>query len=465
MPPCAFCSEIRPYARAVVRSGTLVAAVLLVLASACSSSEPEATAPEETAATSTTAPSPLTAPSTLPPTTTEPPPTVTTGARALLNEGFSSLRGLRVGLIANPTSVVGDDHLIDLLDQADDVVLAAIFAPEHGLRGSAGAGELLGDSVDRRTGVTVFSLYGDTFRPTQEMLDGVDVLVYDLQDVGSRFYTYIATMGLAMEAASEADIPFVVLDRPAVIGEVGGGFVLEDEQRSFVGPYEIPAAYGMTAAELARFLVAEGEIEGGAQLDLRVVPLRGWERSMRWEETGIDWTPPSPGLPTPEAAVVYPGTVLLEATTISFGGGTEHPFAQAGAPWADGVALAAELEARGLPGVRFEAVDYEPRPISGRTVEPRLVGEALSGVRIVVLDEATFSPVATGVHLLDAFLRQGEALDEQVIDRPEFFDLLAGTTRLRTELEAGIPAAEIVASWTDELAEFSARRAPHLLYG
>lgn len=400
---------------------------------------------------------------TVPPTTTTAPPAVTTGARALVEEGFASLDGLRVGLVANPTSVVGDDHLIDLLDAAPDVELAAIFAPEHGLRGVGGAGELLDDEIDGRTGVTVFSLYGDTFRPTPEMLDGIDALLYDLQDVGTRFYTYIATMGFAMEAAAEAGIPFVVLDRPVVSGgELTGGFVLVDEQRSFVGPYEIPAAYGMTAGELASMLIGEGWLD--ADPELRIVGLEGWDRSMRWDDTELRWVPPSPGLPTVESALAYPGTVFLEATTISFGGGTEFPFSMAGAPWLDGPELAADLNGRGLPGVVFESVEFTPRPIPGRTRSPRLEGEALGGVRIVIVDERSFLPVATGIHLLEALVRRGEAAGEEVIDRPEWVDLLSGTARLRELLDAGTPAADIVAAWADEVTAFDELRRPYLRY-
>ncbi len=446
--------------------GTVVAAVALVVLAGCSRGDERAEGSPAVVAVTSTAPRtvPPQTSTTVAPTTTTAPPAVTTGARALVEEGFASLAGQRVGLVANPTSVVGDEHLIDLLDAAPDVELAAIFAPEHGLRGVGGAGELLDDEIDRRTGVTVFSLYGDTFRPTPEMLQGVDVLVYDLQDVGTRFYTYIATMGFAMEAAAEAGIPFVVLDRPVVSGgELTGGFVLVDEQRSFVGPYEIPAAYGMTAGELASMLIGEGWLDGAPEL--RIVPLAGWRRGMRWDETELRWVPPSPGLPTVESALAYPGTVFLEATTVSFGGGTEWPFSMAGATWVDGPALAAELGARGLPGVAFEAVEFTPRPIPGRTRSPRLEGEHLAGVRIVIDDERSFRPVETGIHLLDALHRQGLAVGEEVIDRPEWLDLLAGTPRLRELLEAGTPADEIVASWGDELVAFDELRRPYLRYG
>ncbi|MEM8905584.1 MAG: DUF1343 domain-containing protein [Actinomycetota bacterium] len=446
-----------------MRTRAVVAAVALAVLAGCGGDDGADVTATSLPAPTTSAVAITPTSTTVPPTTTTAPPAVTTGARALVEEGFASLDGLRVGLVANPTSVVGDDHLIDLLDAAPDVELAAIFAPEHGLRGVGGAGELLDDEIDGRTGVTVFSLYGDTFRPTPEMLDGIDALLYDLQDVGTRFYTYIATMGFAMEAAAEAGIPFVVLDRPVVSGgELTGGFVLVDEQRSFVGPYEIPAAYGMTAGELASMLIGEGWLD--ADPELRIVGLEGWDRSMRWDDTELRWVPPSPGLPTVESALAYPGTVFLEATTISFGGGTEFPFSMAGAPWLDGPELAADLNGRGLPGVVFESVEFTPRPIPGRTRSPRLEGEALGGVRIAIVDERSFLPVATGIHLLEALVRRGEAAGEEVIDRPEWVDLLSGTTRLRELLDAGTPAADIVAAWADEVAAFDELRRPYLRY-
>ncbi len=427
---------------------------------------PLASADAETPVASSAPPTATATPSPSPDPTPTPEPTVAVGAEVLVDSGFAELDGRRVGLIANQTALAYGRHMIDLLDEAPNVELTAVFAPEHGVRGVVSAGLIEGDSVDLATGVTIFSLYSDVRQPTPEMLEQVDVLVFDLQDAGTRFYTFISTMGLAMQAAAEAGIPFVVLDRPNPIGgEISAGFTLEPDQLSFIGQYPVPSAYGLTAGELALAIEGEGWLPGLEGLDLRVVEMQGWTRDMLWPDTGRDWVPPSPGLPTFDSTLAYPGAVLFEATSISYGGGTLRPFATFGAGWADGDALEADLDERGLPGVDFEAVTFRPRPIEGVTENPRLNGERMSGVQYRITDPVAFEPVATGVHVLDAFNRQAEALGiDDFIDRPPTFDLLAGTTRLREMLEAGATADEIVAAWAGSAEQFAARRAPYLLY-
>lgn len=439
----------------------MIAMVVLAVATAgCSAGADDAAAPDTTSARPTTTSSTTT--------TTEPPPVVMVGADRLVNSGFIALAGDRVALIANQTSLVGGRHLIDVLDEAPDVDLVAVFAPEHGVRGTEGAGAEISDEVDAATGAPILSLYGETRQPTPEMLEGVDTIVFDLQDVGGRFYTYISTMGLAMQAANAADVRFVVLDRPDPSGLTGpSGFVLEDEHVSFVGQFPIPAAYAMTPGELARAIVGEGWIDGVDGLRLDVVALGGWARGMTWDETGLDWVPPSPGLQTPTSAVVYLGTVLLEATSISFGGGTLLTFEQVGAPWAEGAVVAADLAARGLSGVEFAAVSFTPGPLPGRTAEPRLNGEQVHGVRITITDRATFDPVEVGVHVVDAFwieARRQEIPDEEYVDRTSMMTLLAGTTRLVDELAIGTTASDLVAGWQAELEAFDEARRRYLLY-
>ena len=438
---------------------------LVVSAASCSSLEAGAPALEAASSSiGTSVPTTTAAQSSTP--TTEPPPAVTTGAEALADSDFALLEGRRVGLIANHTSQARGEQLIDLLDAAPNVELMAIFAAEHDIRGIAPAGELFGDTVDPVTGVPIFSLYGETRRPTPEMLADVDVLVYDLQDVGARFYTFISTMGLSMQSAADAGIPFVVLDRPNPGGgEASGGFVLEEDQLSFIGQYPIPGSYGLTAGELARAIKGERWLSGLDGLVLDVVAMVGWERGMRWPATEQPWLPPSPGLPTFETSLAYPGTVLFEATSISYGGGTDETFAIFGAAWADGAALAAELNSRGLPGVSFEAVTFTPGPLPGRTIDPRLNGEELNGVRYVFTDIDTFEPVRSGMHVLEAF--HSAALGAEVvdfIDRPVTFDLLAGTTELRRMLVAGRSADEIVDAWAAETAAFDEMKQHYHLY-
>ncbi len=414
------------------------------------------------------APEPLPT-TTLTPTTTTtlpPPPAVTVGAEVLADSGFAALDGARVGLIANQTSLVRGEHLIDVLDEAPNVELVAVFAPEHGVRGTAGAGALIDDEVDTATGTPIFSLYGSTRSPTAEMLVGIDVLVYDLQDVGARFYTYISTMGLAMQAAAEAGVRFLVLDRPDPSGGVVvAGYVLEPEKVSFIGQYPIPAAYAMTPGELAVAIVGEGWLDGVAGLDLDVVEMDGWLRGMSWHDTGLDWVPPSPGLQTAPSAVTYLGTVLFEATSISYGGGTAETFEVVGAPWADEITMAGRLNAHELRGVLFEPVTFTPGPIPGRTSEPRLNGELMEGVRIRVTDPGLFEPVSVGIHILEEFHRAAiENEVEDYIDRPEAMGLLAGTDLLVEALEAGTSASEIVAGWADPLRQFNEVRAAYLIY-
>jgi len=439
------------------RGAVAVFAALIVVAVGCASpAEPEAAPapiPTTTVTTSTT-------------TTLPPPPAVTVGAEVLADSGFAALDGARVGLIANQTSLVRGVHLIDVLDQAPNVHLVSVFAPEHGVRGTAGAGALIDDEVDRATGTPIFSLYGSTRAPTPEMLQGIDVVVYDLQDVGGRFYTFVSTMGLAMQAAAAAGVRFMVLDRPDPSGGVVvSGYVLEPEQVSFIGQYPIPAAYAMTPGELALAIVGEEWLEGVAGLDLEIVEMEGWLRGMSWDDTGLDWVPPSPGLQTPLSAVTYLGTVLLEATSISYGGGTVETFELVGAPWADEITMAGRLNTLGLRGVVFEPVTFTPGPLPGRTSAPRLNGELLEGVRIRVTDQGLFEPVSVGVHILAEFRRA--ALENEVddyINRPRTMGLLAGTPRLVEALEAGTPAAAIVAGWADSLREFNEIRAGYLAY-
>jgi uncharacterized protein YbbC (DUF1343 family) len=390
---------------------------------------------------------------------------VRTGAQVLADRGFDLLDGRRVGLIVNHTARVDTVHLIDAVDATSGVTLAVLFGPEHGLRGTADAGETVSDGVDDRTGAPVYSLYGQTRKPTPEMLDGLDVLVFDIQDVGARFYTYISTMGLAMQAAAEADLPFVVLDRPNPLGGVlVSGFVLEPEQTSFVGQYPIPVAHGLTVGELAQMIKGEGWLPGLENLDLTVVPVEDWQRPQRWPATGLPWIPPSPNIPDVETAFVYPGTCLFEATGASEGRGTREPFRLLGAPWADGQALVDTLTARTLPGVRFTPAPFTPESIEGMASNPKLEGVPLGGIRLHVVDPSAYRPVATGIHVLHAFYHQAQRAGEAFVTRPDWMDKLAGTERLREMLTAGATPEAIVAAWQAEVDAFAQRRTPYLLY-
>ena len=393
-------------------------------------------------------------------------PPVKTGAAVLVERGFDLLDGKRVGLVVNHTARVDTTHLIDLIAAAPNVELAALFGPEHGLRGTADAGEKIADGRDERTGAPVYSLYGETRKPTPDMLRGADVLVFDIQDIGARFYTYISTMGLAMQAAAEQGIPFVVLDRPNPLGgNYVSGFVLEPEHTSFVGQYPISMAHGMTVGELARMIRDESMMEGLDGLDLHVVAMEGWRRNMLWPDTELPWIPPSPNIPDFETALVYPGAVLFEATAASEGRGTRQPFVQVGAPWLDGPAAADSLNAQGLVGVRFEAIVFTPESIPGMASRPKLEGQTLEGIRYVLTDEQAFRPVETGIHVLDVFRRQAASNTlEELVNRPEGMARLAGTKRLLDMLRQGASPEAVIASWEREVLAFREMRAGSLLY-
>ena len=393
-------------------------------------------------------------------------PPVKTGAAALAERGFDLLDGKRVGLVVNHTARVDTTHLIDLIAAAPNVELTALFGPEHGLRGTADAGEKIADGRDERTGVPVYSLYGETRKPTPDMLHGADVLVFDIQDIGARFYTYISTMGLAMQAAAEQEIPFVVLDRPNPLGgDYVSGFVLEPEHTSFVGQYPIPMVHGMTVGELARMIRDESMMEGLDGLNLHVVEMEGWRRDMFWPDTGLPWIPPSPNIPDFETALVYPGAVLFEATSASEGRGTRQPFVQVGAPWLDGRAAADSLNMQGLAGVRFEAIVFTPESIPGMASHPKLEGQTLEGIRYVLIDEQAFRPVETGIYVLDVFRRQAASnTPEELVDRPGGMARLAGTQRLLDMLRQGASPETVIASWEHEVLAFREMRAGFLLY-
>ncbi len=355
-----------------------------------------------------------------------PSPPVVPGITVLIRDSLHLLAGKRVGLITNHT---GRDAAgvssIDLLAKAPGVRLVALFGPEHGLRGVAQAGEKVASSVDSATGVPIFSLYGATKVPTPEMLRLVDVLVYDIQDVGSRTYTYAWTMALSAEAAGKAGIPFVVCDRPVPVrGDVVQGGVLDTNYRSFVGQYPVALRYGLTAGELLRHLVRTRQVTA----NVTVVPMQGWRRTMWYDETGLPWIVPSPNLRTLDAALLYTGTVFVEGTNMSEGRGTDAPFQLVGAPWlTDAAEIARELSANpAIIGVRLDAVT--------RTIGAgqKHAGLTIPMIHITVADRNSVDPVRVGMMLLAVIKRRHPA---ELVLRNRFMDQLAGDSSLRVALE------------------------------
>lgn len=386
---------------------------------------------------------------------------VRTGAQVLADAGFDRLQGLRVGLVVNHTARVGDEHLINLIHAAAGVDIAALFGPEHGLRGLEEDGVSIADGIDDLTGAPVYSLYGDTRRPTPDMLAGVDVLVFDIQDVGARFYTFISTMGLAMQSAAEANIPFIVLDRPNPLsGSYVSGFVLEPDQTSFVGMYPIPIAHGLTVGELAQMIRGEALMPGMSELHLEVITMENWQRSMQWPDTGLPWVNTSPNIPDFLTALVYPGTCFFEATSASEGRGTPTPFTLVGAPWADPAAIVRTLNGFALPGVSFEGVTFTPVPTDGMDTNPKLSGQQLGGLRITVTSRKDYRPVETGIHVFHTFY-QAAPEPRDFLSRPQWLARLSGTTRLEQMLSSSTSAA-IVESWKAEVEKFS--RVAHLYH-
>ena len=383
-----------------------------------------------------------------------PPASVRPGIEVLLTDSLSLVRGRRAGLITNHT---GRDRAgtpsIDLLADHPEVELVALFSPEHGIRGSAEAGVRIDDGVDERTGLPVHSLYGENRAPTAEMLDGIEVLLFDIQDIGTRYYTYLSTMALSMEAAGEHGIPFVVLDRPNPIGgDPVQGNVLDPSFSSFVGLYPMPMRHGLTAGEFAR--MAAGEF--GVEVELSVAVVDGWERTMPFGETGIPWIAPSPNMPSVESALHYPGTCLFEGTPISVGRGTDRAFQLVGAPWLDGDALAERLNALGVPDARFVAVRFTPaNPGDGK-----FGGTEVGGVRLESAGPDYDPTLAALALLVEIKAMSGD----QWSWRTGHFDRLAGTDGLRAALDAGATYAELAQGWGEGLEDYLARRAAYLLY-
>ena len=385
---------------------------------------------------------------------------VRTGADKLADGLPPVLAGKRVGLITNHT---GRDSkgtpTIDLLAARKDMKLVALFAPEHGIRGVATG--RINDETDQKTGLPVHSLFGATQKPTPAMLENVDALVFDIQDVGVRQYTYISTLGLAMQAAAEKKIPIVVHDRPDPIGgKIVEGNIREEGIGSFVGLYPIASRYGLTPGELAGMY----NKQFGINADLHVVKLDGWKRDVWIDKTDIPWVGPSPNLPSFEGVIHYPGTVFFEGTNLSEGRGSDAPFEQTGAPWLRNSEVADSMNARKLPGVRFVPVQMNIAA-TGR----KYGGQAIPGVKMIVTDRATYRPISTTLRLME-LIRRLHPMDFQwrgstSADGKQNFSLdrLTGTTRIRDAIEKGT-LESLLAAWDRDSKRFQEMSKPYLLY-
>lgn len=387
--------------------------------------------------------------------------TIKTGIEVLKDQKFKILDGKRVGLITNPTGV--DNNMkstIDILNEAPNVNLVALFAPEHGVRGDAHAGDHVDNVTDPKTGLPVYSLHGKTRVPTPEMLEGIDVLVYDIQDIGCRSFTYISTMGLAMQAAAEQGIEFVVLDRPNPLGgtKVEGGLV-EDGFISFVSQFKIPYVYGLTCGELALLLNGENMLK--KQCKLQVVKMKSWKRKMRYEETGLQWIPSSPHIPQPISAIFYPVSGILgELGYMSIGVGYTIPFQMFAAEWIKAEDLAASLNNLHLPGLYFRPMYLKPFYSVGQ-------GKQLEGVQVFIMDyeKARLSEIQFYVMQEVASLYPDKAVFDNANDkRFRMFDQVAGSDYVRLNFAKRNKFADISGFWDDAVAPFRQLSKKYYLY-
>ena len=386
---------------------------------------------------------------------------VESGLEVLLDRHLPWLRGRRLGLLAHQASVTHDlAHAAPLLTGLRGVRLARLFAPEHGLWGAAQDHAPIASTRDQVTGLEVWSLYGEQRAPTPQMLAGLDALVVDLQDVGARYYTFVWTLALAMRECARAGVRVIVLDRPNPLGgDRVEGNLPDPGFASFVGLYPLPARHGFTLGELARRFV----LEEGIRCDLTVAPMRGWRRAMLWEDTGLPWVPPSPNMPTPDTARVYPGGCLIEGTNLSEGRGTTRPFEWVGAPYLDGHRYAEALDAMSLPGVRFRPARFTP-------TFHKWAGEVCGGVQIHVTDRRRFRPFRTGVAAIAVARRLAPAEFRWKEPPYEFeharlpIDILFGTDRIRTQIEGGTDLPVIEATWRTALPLYTRRRRAFMIY-
>ena len=373
---------------------------------------------------------------------------VQTGLDVLAAQKFAPLRGKHVGLITNHTGVDSQGKsTADLLSHAPSMQLVALFSPEHGLAGRKD--ERVSSSKDPTTGLPVYSLYGETLRPTDEMLNGIDALVFDVQDAGVRFYTYTVTMAYCMEEAAKRKIAFYVLDRPNLLGgEIIEGPMLDADKTNFVAYYPLPTRYALTIGELAQFFNAENHI--GA--DLHVITMRNWHRNYFFESTGIKWIPPSPNLRTIKGSILYPGIEILQSAGVSVGRGTQTPFEEFGAPWMNGDEVAAALNARNLPGVRFAGQPFIP--IAGL-----YSGQRCGGVSIKITDRFKVRSMRMGLEIA-AILQKLYPKQFEVSKMIE----LVGNSDTMQQLQSGVAPEKIVASWSESLTAFDQIRRKYFLY-
>ena len=387
---------------------------------------------------------------------------VKVGLDVFLANHLSKLEGKRVGIITNQTGISSSgEHSVDILSRIGRLSVDALYAPEHGIRGDLPDAIKMSSYEDQRTGLQGWSLYGEHLKPTKEMLEGLDVLVYDIQDVGARFYTFISTMGLAMEAAAEQGIKFILLDRPNPInGLTLEGPIIEEPHFSFVGLYPIPVRYGMTPGELAWMIKGENWMKGMEDLDLEVIPMEGWTRNMWFDQTGLPWIKPSPNIPSIHTAAVYPGLCLIEALNVSEGRGTMRPFEQIGAPWIDGHKLAATMNSYRLPGIYFKPITFTPVMLPQAAPWNKYRDQDVNGLSLIITDREIMRPLQVMAHLFSALKKHYS----KELELRENLERLIGISSFRRSIDNLLVPEEIIADWEEGIHSFEKTRQKYLLY-
>lgn len=385
------------------------------------------------------------------------------GSDRLISEFRHLINGKNIGLVTNHTGLLTNGkHIADVLKAMDSVNLVALFGPEHGVRGNAPAGEHITDFIDPKTGVPVYSLYGKNRKPTEEMLNGIDILIFDIQDVGARFYTYISTLFYIVQVSAEKNIPLLVLDRPNPINGISvDGPIRTKEQHSFVGIAPIPIMHGMTIGELAKMFAGEKFIGEGLKLDLTIIEMKNWKRNSYFDDYNLSWNPPSPNIPELETSIVYPGICLVEGVNVSEGRGTYNPFLTIGSPYIKPNDLIKKLDEFGDAGLEITETSFTPVSISGMASSPKYENIICNGLKIKVIDRRAFKPVEFGIKLISAlhFL-----YEDKLTFRESAFDRLVGDKKIREMILNDTTPDKIIQYWQNDLISFLKIREKYLLY-
>ena len=384
------------------------------------------------------------------------------GDELLLKENIGLLKDKRVGVVTNHSAILPNNvHLVDSLI-ALGIDVTVLFSPEHGIRGEISDGSKILSSTDDKTGIPIFSLYGSTKKPTKEMLNNIDIILFDIQDIGARFYTYISTLYYILQSAAENNLPVVVLDRPNPINGLRvGGPLLDLIYSTFIGIAPIPVMHGLTIGELAELFVNENFINTGSKPELTVIKMKGWKRNYYWDDMDREWIPTSPNIPKFETSLIYPGTCFIEGTNVSEGRGTDDPFLTIGAPFINSAELINRLTSLQIAGIEFSPSSFTPVNLKGKATHPKYEGINCDGVKFIITNKKKFNAVKFGVYLIYSLIK---LYPDNFKFRENYFDKLAGTDKLRKDLLAGKNPSAIIKSWENELEEFKSIRKKYLLY-